>query len=206
MSVYFLAKPYRNHPRSAKLSDRILGAQLDDNAQSCAHLVLCPDLRGFAIQWSLPSWSNCIEEELPKSCDKVVKPKQGGPAGRPVTGLSTFLVEKGARNREQSASVRTAKQMDRMIPASENRKGCDIGYAPAICSCERAESVDTCTAAALDAITTFAVPNPGFFSQSQPVFSGLVALQVALPSRSLSLLRMAKFYFANPFSRRRGTN
>ena len=88
----------------------------------------------------------------------------------------------------------------------ENRKGCDIGYAPAICSCEEANSVDTCTVAALDAITAFAVPNPNCPSQSQSVFSGPVALQVALPSRSLSLLRTDKFYFANRFSRRRETN
>jgi|ERR1700751_3081486 hypothetical protein len=83
-------------------------------------------------------------------------------------------------------------------------KGCDIGYAPATCSCERANSVDACTVAALDAITAFAIPNPNCSSQKQSVFSGLVALQVALPSRSLSLLRTDKFYFANPFSRRRG--
>ena len=41
--------------------------------------------------------------------------------------------------------------------------------------CERAHSVDPCTVAALDAIAAFAVPNPGPSSQSQPVFSGLVA-------------------------------
>lgn len=41
--------------------------------------------------------------------------------------------------------------------------------------CERAHSVDTRTVAALDAITAFTVPNPSFSSQSQPVFSGLVA-------------------------------
>jgi hypothetical protein len=35
--------------------------------------------------------------------------------------------------------------------------------------------VDPCTVAALDAIAAFAVPNPGSSSQSQPVFSGLVA-------------------------------
>jgi hypothetical protein len=57
-----------------------------------------------------------------------------------------------------------------------NRKGRDIGYVPAICSCEGAYSVDPCTVAALDAIAAFAVPNPGSSSQSQPVFSGLVAL------------------------------
>jgi hypothetical protein len=72
--------------------------------------------------------------------------------------------------------------------------------------CERAYSVDPCTVAALDAITAFAVPNPSFPSQSQPVFSGLFALQVAPPSRSLSLLRTGKAYFANPFSRRRQQN
>jgi hypothetical protein len=56
-----------------------------------------------------------------------------------------------------------------------NRKGCDIGYVPAICSCEGAGRVDPCTVAALDAIAAFAVPNPSSSSQSQPVFSGLVA-------------------------------
>jgi hypothetical protein len=61
-----------------------------------------------------------------------------------------------------------------------NGKGCDIGYAPAISSCEEANSVDTCTVAALDVITAFAVPNPNCPSQDQSVFSGLVALQVAL--------------------------
>jgi len=82
-------------------------------------------------------------------------------------------------------------------------KGCDIGYAQAISSCEGANSVDACTVAALDAITAFAVPNPNCSSQNQSVFSGLVARQVALLSRSLSLLRIGKIYFANPFSRRR---
>ena len=88
----------------------------------------------------------------------------------------------------------------------EKGKGCDIGYALAASSCEGAYSVDACTVTALDAITAFAIPNPGSPSQSQPVFSGLVTLQVALLSGSLSLLRTDKFYFANPFSRRRPTN
>jgi hypothetical protein len=87
-----------------------------------------------------------------------------------------------------------------------NRKGCDIGYAPAISSCEGANSVDARTIAALDAITAFAVPNPNCSSQNQSVFSGLVARQVALVSRSLSLLRSGKVYFANPFGRRRQPN
>jgi hypothetical protein len=88
----------------------------------------------------------------------------------------------------------------------ENRKGCDIGYAPAISSCEGANNLDACTVAALDAITALAVPNPNCSSQNQSVFSGPVARQVALLSRSLSLLRSGKVYFANPFSRRRQTN
>jgi hypothetical protein len=87
-----------------------------------------------------------------------------------------------------------------------NRKGCDIGYAPAISSCEGADTVDACTVAALDAITAFADPNPNCSSQNQSVFSGLVARQVALLSRSLSLPRSGKVYFANPFSRRRQPN
>ena len=91
-------------------------------------------------------------------------------------------------------------------PASLNRKGCDIGYAPAISSCEGANRVDARTVAALDAITAFADPNPYCSSQNQSVFSGLVARQVALPSISLSLLRSGKVYFANPFSRRRQPN
>jgi hypothetical protein len=53
--------------------------------------------------------------------------------------------------------------------------------------------VDACTVAALDAIAAFAVPNPNCSSQKQSVFSGLVALQVALSSRSLSLLGLARF-------------
>jgi hypothetical protein len=77
----------------------------------------------------------------------------------------------------------------------EKDKGCDIGYAPATSSCEGANSVDACTVAALDAITAFAVPNPNCSSQNQSVFSGLVARQVALLSRSLSLLRTGKILF-----------
>jgi hypothetical protein len=73
-------------------------------------------------------------------------------------------------------------------------KGCDIGYALAANSCEGANSVEACTVTALDAITAFADPNPNCSSQNQLVFSGLVARQVALPGRSLSLLRSSKVY------------
>jgi hypothetical protein len=57
--------------------------------------------------------------------------------------------------------------------ALQKWKGCDIGYALAISSCEEANSVDACTVAAFDAITAFAVPNPNCSSQNQSDFSGL---------------------------------
>ena len=56
-----------------------------------------------------------------------------------------------------------------------DRKGCDIGYVPAICSCERAHSVDPCTVAAFDAIALSRSQTPAPPRESQPVFSGLVA-------------------------------
>jgi hypothetical protein len=114
-----------------------------------------------------------------------VKGEQVGPVGRPVTSLSAFLVKKEECNKDGSPQPfrRPAnRQMDGMISAPENGKGCDIGYAPAISSCEGADSVDARTVAALDAITAFAIPNPNCSSQKQSVFSGLVALQVALPN------------------------
>jgi hypothetical protein len=60
-------------------------------------------------------------------------------------------------------------------------KGCDIGYALAISSCEEANSVDACTVTALDAITAFAVPNPNCPSQSRRFFQ--VWLLFGLPRR-----------------------
>jgi hypothetical protein len=79
--------------------------------------------------------------------------------------------------------------------SAEKIKGRDIGYALAASSCEGANSVEACTITALDVITAFAVPNPNGFSQSPSVFSGLVALQVALLSRSPSLVRTGKILF-----------
>ena len=61
-------------------------------------------------------------------------------------------------------------------------KGCDIGYALAISSCEGANSVETCTVTALDAITDFAVPNPNCPSQSRRFFQ--VWLLFGLPRRA----------------------
>src|SRR5271169_4371012 len=58
-------------------------------------------------------------------------------------------------------------------------KGCDIGYALAINSCEGANSVEARTVTALDAITAFAVPNPNRPSQSRRFFQ--VWLLIGLP-------------------------
>jgi hypothetical protein len=87
-----------------------------------------------------------------------------------------------------------------------NRKGCDIGYVPAICSCEGAYSVDPCTVAALDAIAAFAAQTPAPPRRVSRFFRVWLLFQVTLTSKSLSLLRTGKFDFANPFSRRRHTN
>ncbi len=61
----------------------------------------------------------------------------------------------------------------------DKRKGCDIGYALAINSCEEVGDVETCTVTAPDAITAFAVPNPNSLSRRLLVFSGLVVRRVA---------------------------
>ena len=79
------------------------------------------------------------------------------------------------RSRWQKVSDLKGRRPDLALISIRKGKGCDIGYVPAICSCEGAHSVDPCTVAALDAIAAFAVPNPDSSSQSQPVFSGLVA-------------------------------
>jgi hypothetical protein len=83
---------------------------------------------------------------------------------------------------------------------ASNRKGCDIGYGLAANSCEGVNSVDTCTVTALDAITAFAVPNPGGILAEQSVFSGLVVPRVALMNGSLSLLQTGYVLRSQPFS------
>jgi len=83
---------------------------------------------------------------------------------------------------------------------ASNRKGCDIGYGLAANSCERVNSVDTCTVTALDAITAFAVPNPGGILAEQSVFSGLVVRRVTPLNGSLSLLQTGYVLGSQPFS------
>ena len=63
--------------------------------------------------------------------------------------------------------------------------------------------MDTCTVAALDVITAFTVPNPNCPSQDQSVFSGLVALQIALTEQITQPTSDWQVLFANPFSHRR---
>ena len=78
-------------------------------------------------------------------------------------------------------------------------KGCDIGYALAINSCEGANSVDACTVTASDAITAFAVPNPNYSSQSRRFFQ--VWLLFGLPRRAdhSAYFGLAKCYLSQPF-------
>ena len=92
-------------------------------------------------------------------------------------GRSQFLLNRASRKgcffwETSLAAVRTL----------EKGKGCDIGYALGISSCEEANSVETCTVTALDAITAFAVPNPNCPSQSRRFFQ--VWLPVGLPRRA----------------------
>lgn len=85
-----------------------------------------------------------------------------GQAGRRreriVNSLFTICVEtegNATKRPEQTTQIRAVLKNQLNCPRSSapgNRKGCDIGYAPAVCSCERANSVDACTIAANDAI------------------------------------------------------
>src|SRR5262249_33454025 len=61
----------------------------------------------------------------------------------------------------------------------------------AICSCERAYSLDTCTVAALDAITAFAVPNPNRWKKGSLVRDDrwLIYLQAHRPPQRYQPLR-----------------
>ena len=56
--------------------------------------------------------------------------------------------------------------------SKQNSKGCDIGYALAANSCEGVNNVDACTVTALDAITAFAVPDPGLLLAELAGFFG----------------------------------
>jgi len=83
------------------------------------------------------------------------------------------------RNNSRNAFLETRLEQQGRL---EKGKGCDIGYALAISSCEEANSVDACTVTASDAITAFAVPNPNYSSQSRRFFQ--VWLLFGLPRRA----------------------
>ena len=61
-------------------------------------------------------------------------------------------------------------ERDRRAQNVGNKKNRDIGYALAANSYERVSDVDTCTVAVPDAISAFAVPNPGVSSQIRRFF------------------------------------
>jgi hypothetical protein len=74
----------------------------------------------------------------------------------------------------------------------EKGKGCDIGYALAINSCEEANSVDACTVTALDAITAFAVPDPNCPSQSRRFFQVWLLFRLPCPADHSAYFGSAK--------------
>ena len=78
-----------------------------------------------------------------------------------------------------------------------NRKDRDIGYALAANSCEGAISVDTCTVAVLDAITAFAVPNPGVSSQSRRFFRVWPSSELPRPTNHPAYFGLAAIFEAN---------
>jgi hypothetical protein len=92
------------------------------------------------------------------------------------TVISWLLASRAEREAEESGEQSCGNDGRR------KSKGCDIGYALAISSCEGAISVEACTVTALDAITAFAVPNPNGLLAEPSVFSGLDAHRVAPPS------------------------
>ena len=82
----------------------------------------------------------------------------------------TFIISEPRRPEEIPARKICSKFGAVGMTVKQNRKGCDIGYALAANSCEGVNSVEACTVTALDAITAFAVPNPGGTSQSSRFF------------------------------------
>ena len=107
-----------------------------------------------------------------------------------VPNLESIFLDR-RRNFNSNNSVRVA---------ASNRKGCDIGYGLAANSCEGVNSVDACTVTALDAITAFAVPNPGGILAEQSVFSGPVVRRVTSLNGSLSLFQTGYVLRSQSFS------
>ncbi len=84
-----------------------------------------------------------------------------------------------------------------------NIKSRDLGYALAISSCEEANNVETCTVTALDAIAAFAVPNPNCSSRFSRFFRLWLPVELPRQADHSAYFELAKFNYANRFSRRR---
>ena len=118
-------------------------------------------------------------------------------------GILNLLLKSGSRATKSGLYPRRRCEVEQRNNR-EKEKGCDIGYALAASSCEEADSVETCTVTALDAIAAFAVPNPNYPSQGSRFFR--VWLLTGLPQRTdhSAYFGLANVLFsANPFSRRR---
>ena len=77
-----------------------------------------------------------------------------------------------------------------------NSKGCDIGYALAASSCEGVDNVDACTVTALDAITAFAVPDPGpLLAESAGFFGSWCASNCSVAPDHPVYFGSTTFYF-----------
>lgn len=85
------------------------------------------------------------------------------------------------------------------VTEGENGKGCDIGYALVECSCEEAHNVETCTVAALDVITAFAVPNPNGSSQNSRFFQVRLVSELPRQANYPAYFGLAKFYLSQSF-------
>ena len=81
-------------------------------------------------------------------------------------------------------------------------KGYGFGCALAVDSYEGANSVDTRTVAALDAITAFAVPNPGCSSQDSRFFRVWWFNELPRRTNHPAYFGLINLTWTNPFSRR----
>jgi len=81
--------------------------------------------------------------------------------------LTAYETGRGA---DASSSSMESHRTNRRAQNGGNKKNRDIGYALAANSYERVSDVDTCTVAVPDAISAFAVPNPGVSSQIRRFF------------------------------------
>jgi len=81
----------------------------------------------------------------------------------------------------------------------ERKKGCGLGYALAVNSCEGVSSVDACTVAAPDAITALAVPNPSCSSQGSWFFRVWWLNESPRRANHPAYFGPVKYYLDQPF-------